>query len=238
MIVNLHVHFLLAREESLLIDPFLLFQEESSTSHGLSCEPNPLPLSSNKNELDANYENMIENLLLQQVLLYTRERANAPHPHRSSSVTPNSLWIRQQGQQSLASKQSADDSDNEPLVLTTSRQENHRDEPSLCLIESNDDSSSHLLENILQQYNQQQDGHSNFDQNLMDLILKRNRERKSLTTCTHNGFYFRLQWLAIGLVIDRIFFYLYFTATLVSYFVTLCLIPISHPNLTIDIRSL
>lgn len=224
-----------------MIDSFL-FQEESTTSHGLSCEPNPLPLTSNKNELDANYENMIENLLLQQVLLYTRERANPPHAQRSSSVTQNSLWIRQQGQQSpqqpLASKQSVDDSDNEPLVLTTSRRETQHDEPSLCLVESNDDSSSHLLETILQQYSDQRDSRTNFDENLMDLILKRNRERKSLTTCTHNGFYFRLQWLAIGLVIDRVFFYLYFTATLVSYFVTLWLIPFSHPNLTIDIRSL
>ena len=185
---------------------------------------------------------MIENLLLQQVLLYTRERANPPHAHRASSVSPNSLWIRQQGQQSpqrpLASKQSVDDSDNEPLVLTTSRRETQHDEPSLCLMESNDDSSSHLLETILQQYSQQRDSRTNFDENLMDLILKRNRERKSLTTCTRNGFYFRLQWLAIGLVIDRVFFYLYFTATLVSYFVTLWLIPFSHPNLTIDIRSL
>jgi len=178
---------------------------------------------------------MIENLLLQQVLLYTREQSNLSpysHSHRSRSTTSNSIWIRQETKFS-------ENQNNEHLVLTSSRyKHNHDEEPTLCLIESNQQNSSSLIENILHQYNQRKDRYARFDQNLMDLILKRNRERKNASTSTNKGYYFRLQWLAIGLVIDRFFFYLYFTATLVSYFVTLWLIPYSHPNLTIDIHSL
>ena len=203
-----------------------MFQEDSSTAHGLSCEPNPLPLSSNKTELDSNYENMIENLLLQQVLLYSREQA----------ATGNSVWIRQQP------IKLPETVDNEQLVLTSSRHETttNDDEPSLCLIESKPETNraSSLIESILLQYNQRRDNHTRFDEDLMDLILHRNQERKTTTTTVNAGFHFRLEWLAIGLVIDRLFFYLYFTATLVSYFVTLGLIPFSHPNLKIDIDAL
>ena len=216
---------------------FVCFQEDASTSHGLSCEPNPLPLSSPKNELDTNYENMIENLLLQQVLLYTHERCQQLNACRSRSSTANSLWVRRQ--QSPSSPKSISHSDNEPLVLTSSsRRDVHDDEPSLCLIESNDENASHLIENILQQYSHCPNTETNFDQNLMDLILQRNRERKRLSAHTPSAFAFRLQWLAIGLVVDRLFFYIYFMATLISYLVTLWLIPYSHPNLTIDIHSL
>jgi len=183
-----------------------------------------------------NYENMIENLLLQQVLLYTREQSNPsynPHSHRSRSSTANSLWIRRQ------TKHSTSSNTNEHLVLTSSKSKsNHDEETTVCLIESNQENSSSLIENILQHYNQSKDQYTRFDQNLMDLLVKRNRERKSPSICTTTGFYFRLQWLAIGLIIDRLFFYVYFTATLVSYFVTLWFIPFSHPNLTIDIQSL
>ena len=211
-----------------------MFQEDSSTAHGLSCEPNPLPLSSNKTELDSNYENMIENLLLQQVLLYSREQSTSAYSR--SATTANSVWIRQQP------IKLAETLDNEQLVLTSSPRETatHDDEPTLCLIESNPDTNhaSSLIESILYQYNQRRDNHTRFDEDLMDLILHRNRERKSATTAVNSGFHFRLQWLAIGLVIDRLFFYLYFTATLVSYFVTLGLIPFSHPNLKIDIDAL
>ena len=196
-----------------------------------------MPLSTNKSELDTNYENMIENLLLQQVLIYTREQTNLlPHSraHRSrSTATTNSLWIRQP-------TKSSDSHDNEHLVLTSSKHNDNLndEEPTLCLIESNQQNSSDLIENILYQYNQRKDIHTRFDQNLMDLIVKRNHERKNHSTSKPNGFYFRLQWLAIGLIIDRFFFYIYFAATFISYFVTLWLIPFSHPDLTIDIHSL
>ena len=180
---------------------------------------------------------MIENLLLQQVLLYTREKSRL----HSRSATENSVWIRQQPDPLTASSKksiSKDRSDNEPLVLTSSKYDQVDDEPNLCLIESGEENSSHLIETILRQYNQNQDTDTNFDQNLMNLILKRNRERKTSSTSQQNGFFYRLQWLAIGLVIDRLFFYLYFTATLVSYLVTLWLIPYSHPTLKIDIKAL
>jgi hypothetical protein len=179
---------------------------------------------------------MIENLLLQQVLLYTREHSNPLHysnSHRSRLTTAgNSLLIQPKNK-------SSDTHDNEHLVLMSSRDNHtHDDEPTLCLIESNQEYSSNLIEEILNQYNQQRDNSTRFDQNLMDLIVKRNHERKHISTSQNNGFRFRLQWLAIGLIIDRFFFYMYFAATLVSYFVTLWLIPFSHPNLIIDIQSL
>jgi hypothetical protein len=177
---------------------------------------------------------MIENLLLQQVLLYTREHSNPSHyfhSRRSRPRTSNSLWIRQQPRLS-------ENPDHEHLVLTSSRyQHNHDEEPTLCLIESNPENSSSLIENILHQYNQRKDQYTRFDQDLMDLLLKRNRQRKNSSLCTNNNNSYRRQWLAIGLVIDRLFFYTYFTATFVSYLVTLWLIPFSHPNLTIDIHS-
>ena len=178
---------------------------------------------------------MIENLLLQQVLLYTREQSNPSHySHRSRSTTStvNSSWTRKQTKLS-------EYRDNEHLVLTSSKHRNiHDEESTLCVVESNQEHSSSLIENILQNYNQCKDHHTRFDQNLMDLLVKRNRERKISSICTTTGFDFRLQWLAIGLIIDRLFFYVYFTATVVSYFITLWLIPFSHPNLTIDIQSL
>jgi hypothetical protein len=184
-----------------------------------------------------NYESMIENLLLQQVLLYTREQSNLshnPHSHRSRSTTTaaNSSLIRQKSKL-------LENRDNEHLVLTSSKHRNDYDQEStICVVESNQENSSSLIENILQHYNQSKGQYTRFDQNLMDLLVKRNRERKTSSACTTTGFYFRLQWLAIGLIIDRLFFYVYFTATLVSYFVTLWFIPFSHPNLTIDIQSL
>jgi hypothetical protein len=162
---------------------------------------------------------MIENLLLQQVLLYTRERSKTSHRLRPSTPTAppsttNSLLVRQQ---------------NNP---------HNNEEPTLCLIETHQQNSSDLIENILHQYNQRSNSHTRFDQNLMELIVERNRERRNLSLCTDNIFYSRLQWLAIGLVIDRLFFYAYFTATIISYFITLWFIPFSHPNLTIDIQTL
>jgi len=175
---------------------------------------------------------MIENLLLQQVLIYTREQSNPSYSHRSRLTTTNSLSLRQKTKLS-------ENSNTEPLVLTSSRHR-HRDdaEPTLCLIESNQENPSTLIENILEQYNQRKGQYTRFDQNLMDLILKRNHAKKKTSTCLNNGYYSRLQWLAIGLVVDRFFFYIYFTATLFSYFVTLWFIPFTHPNLTIDIHSL
>jgi len=186
-----------------------------------------MPLTSNKNDLDLNYENMIENLLLQQVLLYTRERSKNSNRLRSPPVaTTNSLLVRQQV--------------NTPIdhhsVLKTSI--NIDEEPTLCLIESHEKTSSDLIENVLTQYNQRNDNQTRFDQNLMELIVERNRQRRNISFSSNNIFYSRLQWLAIGLVIDRLFFYVYFTATIISYFVTLWLIPFSHPNLTIDIHKL
>lgn len=179
---------------------------------------------------------MIENLLLQQVLLYTHEQANSSrwsHSTRSRSSAAHSLSSRQQTRQS-------DLSNSEQLVLTSRRSRHSRtnDEVSLCLIESKEETSSQLIENILSQYNQRRDQYSQFDQNLMELIIKRNRQRRQTSTSINEGHYFRLQWLAIGLVTDRFFFYMYFTATFISYFVTLWLIPFSHPNLTIDIHRL
>ena len=161
---------------------------------------------------------MIENLLLQQVLLYTREKSKTSNRLRlrssASPTTTNSLLVRQQ---------------NDP----------HSDEePTLCLIEAQQQTSSDLIENILHQYNKRNETHTRFDQNLMELIVERNRDRRKLSLCTDHIFHSRLQWLAIGLVIDRLFFYVYFTATIVSYFITLWLIPFSHPNLTIDINTL
>ncbi|CAF1537482.1 unnamed protein product [Rotaria sp. Silwood1] len=206
-----------------------LFQPESSASFGLSLEPNPLPVTSNKNELDINYENMIENLLLQQVLLYTRERTKNIHPLRSPSSTTNSLLVRQQMNTQ---------SDQHSLLNCSTYDNNDNDEPTLCLIESRQQNSSELIENILNQYNQRHDNPSNFDQTLMELIVKRNRERHKISSYANNIFYLRLQWLAIGFVIDRLFFSIYFAATIISYLVTLWFIPFTHPNLKIDIHTL
>ena len=66
------LHFVLI-QITIDFDVVFSFQAEPSMSHGLSLEPNPLPVTSHRNEIDINYENLIENLLLQQVLLYTRE---------------------------------------------------------------------------------------------------------------------------------------------------------------------
>lgn len=178
---------------------------------------------------------MIENLLLQQVLLYTREQSNQSqysHTHHSRSTAANSLLIRQQ-------TKLARNRDHEHLVLTSSkRRRNYDEESTLCVVESNQENASSLIENILYHYNQSKDQYSRFDQNLMDLLIRRNRENNISSKYTKTAFDYRLQWLAIGLIIDRFFFYIYFTATLVSYFVTLWLIPYSHPNLTINIQSL
>ncbi|CAF3047840.1 unnamed protein product, partial [Rotaria sp. Silwood2] len=201
---------------------------ESSASFGLSLEPNLLPVTSNKNELDINYENMIENLLLQQVLLYTRERSRSLHPLRSPSSTTNSLLVRQQVNVQC----------DQHSLLNCSTYDNDDDEPTLCLIEARRQNSSDLIENILNQYNQRLDHRSNFDQTLMELIVKRNRERQKVSSYANNIFYSRLQWLAIGFVIDRLFFCIYFAATIISYLVTLWFIPFTHPNLKIDIQTL
>lgn len=170
---------------------------------------------------------MIENLLLQQVLLYTRERSKTTKRIRPPPLpTTNSLIVRQQ---------LTVPNDHHSVLKSSSHDD---DEPTLCLIESHEKNSSDLIENILTQYTDQNDSQSRFDQNLMELIVERNRQRRNVTTGTNTIFHARLQWLAIGLVIDRLFFYVYFTATVVSYFVTLWLIPFSHPNLTIDIHAL
>ncbi|CAF1017685.1 unnamed protein product [Rotaria sordida] len=208
-----------------------VYLSDSSASFGLSLEPSPLPVTSNKNELDINYEHMIENLLLQQVLLYTRERSKYLPPLRSSSSTTNTLLVRQQQQINIQNDQHS--------LLNCSTYDNDDDEPTLCLIETKRrQNSSDLIENILNQYNQRYDSRSNFDQNLMELIVKRHRERQRVSSCTNNIFYSRLQWLAIGLVIDRLFFSIYFAATIISYLVTLWFIPFTHPNLKIDIHTL
>jgi hypothetical protein len=168
---------------------------------------------------------MIENLLLQQVLLYTRERSSKPSSRSPVRTTTNTLLVRQQ-------------TTDTHLVVKSSPKKKPEEEPALCLIESHDKNCSDLIENILDQYNQRQDSHSRFDQNLMELIVERNRQRRNVSVGSNSIFHFRLQWLAIGLVIDRLFFYAYFTATIISYFVTLWFIPFSHPKLTINIQTL
>ncbi|CAF4197567.1 unnamed protein product [Rotaria sp. Silwood2] len=210
--------------------------EKSSTSYGLSCELNSLPSSANQNELHTNYENIVENLLLQQVLLYTHERLNSSYYTRSHSTvtTNNSLWIRKQQQDQKFSKHP----NNKHSVLISSKHKNNPKKPILCLIESDENNSGSLIENILYYHNQQKDQYKAFDQNIIDLLIKKNCERNNISTNTNSTFYFRLQWLAIGLVIDRLFFYIYFIATLISYLVTLWLIPFAHPKLAIDIHSL
>jgi hypothetical protein len=169
---------------------------------------------------------MIENLLLQQVLLYTRERSKT-NRSRSPVATTNSLLVRQQL-----------NTPTDHHLVVTSPKKKTEGEPALCLVESHEANSSNLIENILDQYHQRQDSHSRFDQNLMELIVERNRQRRNVSIGSNTIFHSRLQWLAIGLVIDRLFFYVYFTATIISYFVTLWLIPFSHPNLTINIQTL
>ena len=183
-------------------------------------------MASQKNDLDLNYENLIENLLLQQVLLYTKDRSPTPRQLRPPApTTTNSLLVRQPTQPSSESHS----------VLETSTDDEIDEKPTLCLIESYEDQSSRVIENILRAYNQR---HSHFDHNLVELVVERNPARRHHSSCPNSIFHLRLQWLAIGLVIDRVFFYLYFTATLVSYFVTLWWIPFSHPNLVIDIHAL
>lgn len=191
-------------------------------------EPNLLPPTSNKNELDVNYENMIENLLLQQVLLYTRERSKRVKTLNSPSSTTNSLLVRQP----------INTQNDLHTTSNPSQYDNEEEEPTLCLVEARQQNSSELIENILTQYNTRHDSCTNFDQNLMELIVKRNRDRRKISTYTNNIFYCRLQWLAIGFVIDRLFFCVYFAATIISYMVTLWFIPLSHPNLMIDINKL
>lgn len=110
--------------------------------------------------------------------------------------------------------------------------------PSVSFMQRDSKNASGLIESILNNYNQHRDEYNIFDQNIIELLVKRNTQRNSESVASKTTFFFRLQWLAIGLVIDRLFFYLYFTATLVSYVVTLWLIPYSHPNLTIDVTSL
>ena len=82
---------------------------------------------------------MIENLLLQQVLLYTREHVNPSHhsrARRSRSSSGNPLWVRRSGKFS-------ENMTNEHLVLTSSKtKHNYDEEASLCLIESKSDTSS------------------------------------------------------------------------------------------------
>ncbi|CAF0920305.1 unnamed protein product [Rotaria sp. Silwood1] len=210
--------------------------EKSFRSYDLLCESNSLPLSTNQNELHINYENIVENLLLQQVLLYAHEQSNSSHYTRSHSTvtTNNSLWLPKQQEQRKLTK----NPNNKHSVLISSKHKNNPKKPILCLIESNENNSSSLIENILYYHNHQKDQYKAFDENLIDLLLKKTCERDNMSTNTNSIFYFRLQWLAIGLVIDRLFFYIYFTATFISYLVTLGLIPITHPNLTIDIHSL
>ena len=113
--------------------------------------------------------------------------------------------------------------------------DNDDEEPILCLMESRQQNSSNLIDNILRQYH---DSYASFDRNLIELIVKRHRERRNLSSCSQTILYARLQWLAIGLVIDRLFFWIYFAAIIISYSITLWLIPFSHPNLTIDIHKL
>ena len=178
-------------------------------------------MTTNKTELDVNYENLVENLLLQQVLLYTQENSSAPATPKVT--TSNSLLVRQ-----------ADRPSSSP-TMDTSTEDDPDSKATLCLIESSEDQSSHLIENILRAYNQR---HSHIEHNLIELIIERNRARRCRSTCPNDVFHLRLQWLAIGLVVDRLFFYLYFIATLVSYLVTLWVIPLSHPDLIIDINTL
>ena len=181
-------------------------------------------MSSTKNELDVNYEDLIENLLLQQVLLYARDRSTGHSPPATTNSTTTTALLVQQTF-STASRPYT-------LAKTPSTPD---DQSTVCLMESRPGNSSDLIETILQSYDRRQ---SNFDHNLIELIIERHRTRRHLSSCPNDIFQMRLQWLAIGLVIDRLFFSLYFTATLISYIVTLWFIPFSHPNLVIDIRSL
>ncbi|CAF3374937.1 unnamed protein product [Rotaria socialis] len=208
--------------------------ETSPTSYGLSCEPSILPSSTNQNEVDTNYENIIESLLLQQVLLYTQERCQATYLTSSNPTfkTTNSKW-EQQNQNKLFKN-----SNDEKLVLTSSIRRKTHKKPRFSPSEPDNKNSSSLIESILYYYRQQKDQYTSFDRNLIELLVKRNSERNTGSTSTSSTFYFRLQWLAIGLVVDRLFFYIYFTATFVSYAVTLWLIPYARADLTIDIHSL
>ena len=178
--------------------------------------------------MDTNYEDLIENLLLQQILLYTQERTERPSRYstrRSIGNTTNTLLVRQQT--------SMDDESHRKIDVSSDDEQESG--PMLCLVEASEEKPSQLIEDILRSYNQR---HNQVDHNLIDLVVERNRARRHRSICPNSVFHLRLQWLAIGLVIDRWFFYLYFTATLVSYIVTLWLIPYSHPNLIIDINNL
>lgn len=117
----------------------------------------------------------------------------------------------------------------------SSTEEDPDSRTALCLVESAEEQPSQLIENILRVYNQH---HPRVENHLLELIIERNRARRRRSTCPNTVFHLRLQWIAIGLVIDRFFFFLYFIATLISYLVTLWFIPLSHPDLVIDIESL
>lgn len=173
---------------------------------------------------------MIENLLLQQVLLYSRDR--------SKSITRLQSHSPSSARNSLLVRQPINTQTDQSSLLNSSIYDNDDDEPTLCLIEARKQNPSELIESVLNQYNQRHDSRANFDQNLIDLIVKRNRERRKVSTYANNVFNSRLQWLAIGLVIDRFFFCIYFAATVISYLVTLWFIPFSHPTLTIDVHNL
>lgn len=181
---------------------------------------------------------MIENLLLQQVLLYTREKSRQLNPVTRSNVThENSVWVRQEKFEHRRRK--IDSPTNESLVLSSSKDEDFNDQSRLFLLDTGDETTSSLLiRTIVHDYNRTNDSEYRFDENLIKVLLKRNRERKTPLKNRDKSFFFRLQWLAIGLVVDRLFFYIYFMATLVSYVVTLWLIPFTHPNLKIDIENL
>ncbi|CAM4768879.1 unnamed protein product [Rotaria magnacalcarata] len=236
-IVSILSAILAGRAIALCVDKGVKEQDEKlPTSYGLSCEPSILPSSTNQNELDTNYENIIESLLLQQVLLYTQERYQATYVTSSNStlITANSIWKQQQQNQNKLFENSND----ETLVLTSLIGRKIHKKPRFYPSEPDNKNSSGLVESILYYYTKQKDQYTGFDRNLIELLVKRNSERNTGSTSTNSAFYFRLQWLAIGLVVDRLFFYIYFTATFVSYAVTLWLIPYVRSDLTIDIHSL
>ncbi|CAF0787162.1 unnamed protein product [Didymodactylos carnosus] len=259
----------------------------------LTSESSQMPLSATKNELDINYEHMIENLLLQQVLLYTKHRPNPSELNfHSKNSHDDSLWIRQSHRSKnrnrfvkLARDKLDGDDVDELLVLTPCKQrltsfallninsssstDNdseqqqqfrqletihnycvHSEEPSLCLVEKQkvdkkteqEANSSDIIDYILKQFHstsaQSSFDDDQLDNNLVHLIKERNSQKRTNSSTSSDAFYFRLQWLTIALVIDRFFFWTYFCATLISYIITLWLIPISHPKLIIDITTL
>ncbi|CAF0781714.1 unnamed protein product [Didymodactylos carnosus] len=248
-----------------------------------------MPLSAAKNELDVNYEHMIENLLLQQVLLYAKNHPNTNKQNLHSKKTRDDpLWVRQTRRyknKNYSVKMNGDelsrDDEDELLVLTSkptltssiplnnnsssstdndSEQQHHQlesannyraygDEPSLCLVEKRKsnkkkeqkDNSSDIIDFILKQFHTPRQSSlydHQLDNNLVHLIKEHSSQKRNNSSIYSEGFYFRLQWLTIALVIDRFFFWMYFFATLISYIITLWLIPMSHPKLIIDITTL